>query len=138
MDATTFYIEKEIKSEKNAIKSIEPLLYEIKDKFNIEDKLFYNILIAVTEAVNNAVFHGNDNKSGKKVFISIRYSERIIDISITDQGPGFDPEQLADPREPGNLLKSSGRGVFLIKQLANSYEFISGATGTTVKISFII
>src|SRR3990170_2645295 len=119
MNEINFKIEKEIKSEKNAIKSIEPLLYEIKNKFNIEDKLFYNIVIAVTEAINNAVFHGNSNKPGKKVLISITSSQRNIDISIADQGDGFDPEKLGDPREPDNLLKSSGRGVFLIKQLAN-------------------
>lgn len=138
MNGTSYNIEKELKSDKNAIKSMEPLLYEIKNRFNIEDEVFYNILIAVTEAINNAVFHGNKNKPGKKIFISIAVTDGVIEISIADEGDGFKHENLADPRKPENLLKSSGRGVFLIKQLAQSVDFITGKNGTTVKMKFIV
>jgi serine/threonine-protein kinase RsbW len=97
---------------------------------------YYNVLIAVTEAVNNAIIHGNKLNPQKKVTITLIVSQNDITVEVLDQGDGFDPENVADPREAENLLKENGRGVFLIKQLTTTSEISSGIGGTKVKMTF--
>jgi serine/threonine-protein kinase RsbW len=129
-------IQKELNSERNAIKMVEPYFFELKDELKIKDELFYNMLIAVTEAVNNAIIHGNQCNPQKIVNIQIEVINRDITVIISDEGSGFDPDKVADPREPENLLKANGRGVFLIKELAENYQFDITQFGTTVKMNF--
>ena len=74
--------------------------------------------VAVRESVINAIKHGNANDEGKHVhveFTPIEDAPPGIAIRVRDEGPGFDPESLPDPLAPENLLKSSGRGIFLIR-----------------------
>ena len=74
--------------------------------------------VAVRESVINAIKHGNANDEQKRVFVEftpLASSDRGIAIRVRDQGPGFDPETLPDPLAPENMLKSSGRGIFLIR-----------------------
>ena len=97
---------------------------------------YYNILIAVTEAFNNAIIHGNKCNNDKKVGFDIIADEESIQIVIKDEGKGFNPDNLADPREPENLMKDSGRGVFLIKELSDECDFMHTSTGTSVKMVF--
>src|SRR5438105_14319767 len=76
------------------------------------------ISVAIRESVINAIKHGNRNDASKRVFVEFETtSEQApeLTIRVRDQGEGFDPEQLADPLAPENLLKSSGRGIFLIR-----------------------
>jgi serine/threonine-protein kinase RsbW len=86
--------------------------------------------VAVREAVVNAVKHGNKNDSAKKVVVEFTTSPNAdpneITIRVEDQGEGFDPETLADPLAPENLLKSSGRGIFLINGLMDDVQFADG------------
>lgn len=129
-------IQKELNSERNAIKRIEPYFFELKDELKIKDELFYNMLIAVTEAVNNAIIHGNKCNPQKIVNIQIEVVNREITVMISDEGNGFDPNSVADPREPENLLKANGRGVFLIKELTENYHFDIDKLGTKVTMNF--
>jgi serine/threonine-protein kinase RsbW len=115
---------------------VEPYFFELKDELKIKDELFYNMLIAVTEAVNNAIIHGNKCNPQKIVNIQIEVINRDITVIISDEGSGFDPNNVADPREPENLLKANGRGVFLIKELTENYQFDITQFGTTVKMNF--
>ena len=128
----------ELTSEKTSIKAVEPLLADFKQLASIDDEKYYNILIAVTEAVNNAIYHGNDCDVNKKVSIYAEYKSDELIISVTDQGGGFDPQDVADPRDPENLLKDSGRGVFLIKELSSDYRFIPIPGGMMVTMKFKI
>jgi len=134
-----FYFSKKIKlkSEKGCVKKIEPLLFEVKDKLNIKDEKFYNMLIAVSEAVNNAIIHGNKCSVDKFVIVNIEVKNKEILIEVQDEGAGFNPDLIEDPRKPENLLKINGRGVFLIKELATSYKFIKTSKGTIVKMRFV-
>jgi len=82
--------------------------------------------VAVRECVINAVTHGNQSDSGKRVFVEF-HSDRLRDlpeltISVRDEGDGFDPQHLADPLAPENLLKSSGRGIFLIRSFMDDVQ----------------
>ena len=72
------------------------------------------ISLAVREVVANAVFHGNAGDAGKKVSLAVEVREKGIVICVRDEGQGFDPDSLPDPRDPANLLLDHGRGVFLV------------------------
>ena len=91
--------------------------------------------IAVTEIVNNAIHHGNKNVKEKKVFIDIFIYPSKLEAHIKDEGQGFDPDQIGDPLDPQNLMKESGRGIFLIKKLTDSLEFNFSNSGTEIIIS---
>src|SRR5262245_63965471 len=76
------------------------------------------ISVAIRESVINAIKHGNRNDSSKRVFVEFETVKKDVpelSIRVRDQGEGFEPEEVADPLAPENLLKSSGRGIFLIR-----------------------
>jgi len=82
-----------------------------------EDSIHW-VSVAVRESVANAIKHGNKNDAGKKVFVEFDgtfHTARELSIRVRDQGEGFDPQEVADPLAPENLLKGSGRGIFLIR-----------------------
>ena len=81
-----------------------------------EDALHW-VGVAVRESVINAIKHGNQNDASKRVFVEFETHAAVPELSIRvrDQGAGFEPEEVADPLAPENLLKSSGRGIFLIR-----------------------
>lgn len=72
------------------------------------------ISLAVRESVANAVFHGNGCDAAKKVALAVELRDGGLVICVRDEGKGFDPESLPDPRDPGNLMRERGRGVFLV------------------------
>jgi len=127
-----------LNSEANIIKKIEPFFYKIKDNLKVKDDIFYNMLVAITEGLNNAIMHGNKSQSEKKIYFKATLENDIITVLIKDEGKGFNPELVADPREPENLMKSHGRGVFLIKHLASSYKYTFNSDGTTLEMIFKI
>jgi len=129
-------IQTELASEQNSIQQVEQYIYELRDKISISDEKFYNILIAVTEAVNNAIIHGNKYSPDKIVDFSLRATDQEVTLIVIDQGDGFDPEQVSDPRTPENLFKEHGRGVFLIRQLADSVEYSDG--GRCISLGFFL
>ena len=82
----------------------------------LDDDSVHWVGVAIRESVINAIKHGNKNDSGKRVFVEFDADAgAALNIRIRDQGPGFDPERVADPLAPENLLKASGRGIFLIR-----------------------
>jgi serine/threonine-protein kinase RsbW len=84
----------------------------------LDEDALYGVSVAVRESVINAILHGNGNDKDKRVFIEfapIDGDPQGIAISVRDQGPGFDPATLADPLTPENLMKPSGRRIFLIR-----------------------
>ena len=91
--------------------------------------------IAVTEIVNNAIHHGNINNKEKKVYINIRIVKSKLEASIKDEGNGFNPDQIGNPLDPQNLMKESGRGIFLIKQLTDSLDYNFSDNGTEIIIT---
>ncbi len=107
----------------------EKLIDEACQKHNVHESHYGNILIALTEAVNNAIHHGNRLDPSKQVTLGYEVKGDKIVFVVSDQGPGFDFENLPDPTDPENIEKPHGRGVFLMRALADSVEFSdSGAT----------
>ena len=116
------------------IRMIESFIDNAREKFHLNDDIYGNIMIAITEAVNNAIKHGNSFDSSKNISISLTLDESRIKFRIEDEGPGFDYDHLPDPTAPENLEKPGGRGIFLMKHLSDEVEFIDG--GRIVELSF--
>jgi serine/threonine-protein kinase RsbW len=112
----------------------EKLVDDVCKKFSVDEDYYGNILIAVTEAVNNAINHGNKQNPDKKVHLDFIERGDRLSFSVQDEGEGFDHEALPDPTDPENLEKISGRGVFLMKHLADEVEF--SENGTKVEMIF--
>jgi serine/threonine-protein kinase RsbW len=124
----------EIPSLSENIRMIESFIDNAREKYHLNDDIYGNIMIAVTEAVNNAIKHGNQNNSRKNVSLALALEEGVIKFRVEDEGNGFDYEHLPDPTSPENLEKPGGRGIFLMKHLADEVAF--GEKGKVVELSF--
>lgn len=113
---------------------VENLIDEICEELNVSEEHYGNILISMTEAVNNAMVHGNKLDPEKQVVVKVKTDETSIHFTITDQGPGFDYDNLPDPTAPENIEKPNGRGVFLMKNLADECSFEEN--GRIVELEF--
>jgi len=117
------------------ISLVEKLINEICAAYGISEDHYGNILVAVTEAVNNAIQHGNKLDPGKRVNLAFLAGDKSLSFEVTDQGPGFDFKNLPDPTNPENIEKPNGRGVFLMRHLADKVEFYDD--GRTVHLDFM-
>jgi serine/threonine-protein kinase RsbW len=116
------------------IRMIESFIDNAKEVFHLDDDIYGNIMIAVTEAVNNAIKHGSHNNSSKNVVLSLTIDQSTIKFRVEDQGTGFNFENLPDPTSPENIEKPGGRGIFLMKHLSDEVDFKEG--GRVVELSF--
>ena len=126
----------QIPSMSDNIRIIESFIDNAKEKFQLNDDIYGNIMISVTESVNNAIKHGNQNISSKNVSISLLLNESQLKFKIEDEGKGFDFHNLPDPTAPENIEKPGGRGIFLMKHLAD--EVIFSENGSVVELIFYI
>lgn len=115
---------------------VESLIDKICKEHKIQEDFYGNILIGVTEAVTNAIQHGNLNDVSKKVTVSYLINDKKLTFVIRDEGKGFSFADLPDPTSPENIEKESGRGIFLIKSLADEVSFENN--GNKVIVSFFI
>lgn len=102
---------------------VEKCINSILDYEEVDERLFGNVLIAVTEGFTNAVVHGSQNDNSKEVKIAYTSSNKDLAFSIKDQGSGFNYKDIPDPTKPENLEKPNGRGVFLISSLSDELKF---------------
>ena len=136
MEAIEASKELEIYSKSENISLVEQLVDEVCEQNKVNEDYYGNILIAITEAVNNAIVHGNQNNPDKKIKINVESVQPGLKFQISDEGTGFDFDDLPDPTDPENLDKPNGRGVFLMRHLADEVEFYE--KGQTVELSFNI
>ena len=113
---------------------LEPFINELKQWADINDEDSSRIMLSLSEAVNNAIIHGNNKNPEKQVVVHSALDEenRILTISVQDEGEGFDPEEIPDPLKEENLLNESGRGVYLIRQYADELQFSEGGSKATI------
>jgi serine/threonine-protein kinase RsbW len=116
------------------IRIVESFIDNTKDVYDINDDIYGNIMISVTEAVNNAIKHGNKEVPEKKVTLALSFKENAVSFAIEDQGEGFDYNKLEDPTAPENIDKPGGRGIFLMRHLADEVHFANG--GRSVELIF--
>ena len=100
----------------------------------IEADKQYEILLSLSEAVTNAIRHGCRQNEAKKITITIEKNLSAFCMTVKDTGDGFDPNKLPDPTHDERLLQPSGRGVFLLRSLADElrFDFSSGTCVTAV------
>lgn len=113
---------------------LESFIDQVKDAENVGDDVYGNIIISMTEAVNNAIIHGNECDPNKEVTVSYRREGNKLIFTVTDTGGGFDFNNLPDPTDPENLEKLTGRGVFLMSQLSDLLVFSD--SGSSVEMHF--
>jgi|TARA_B110000211_G_scaffold231356_1_gene292800 serine/threonine-protein kinase RsbW len=101
----------------------ERMIESVCAEFSVGEEHYGEILISLTEAVNNAVVHGNKLDSNKMVSVDFTVDGDDMVFRVTDEGPGFDFENIPDPTSPENLEKPNGRGVFLMRSLADVCDF---------------
>lgn len=111
-------------SKPTAIKSVENFVSQVAIKYDIQPDKFPNILISLTEAVNNAILHGNKRDQEKFVDIQLKETSKGLCFEVTDEGAGFNPKSIPDPTLEENLDCCGGRGVFLMKELSDEINFI--------------
>ena len=121
-------------SEANSLLSLESWINSICDGYKISVELYGNILIALSEAVNNAIIHGNKNQKERKAHVVSKIEKEKIVFTVSDEGKGFDFTQLPDPTLPENIEKPQGRGIFLMKHLSDGVVFEE--PGNKVEITF--
>ncbi len=126
----------EIKSDIASISEVEALIDKVCADHEVSEDLYGNILIAVTEATNNAIVHGNCKDLDKKVCLNVDRVEGDIVFTVVDEGNGFNYDSLPDPTAPENIEKPDGRGIFLMKNLSDKIEFLEN--GSKVNITFVL
>jgi len=125
-----------IPSKLDQIKQVEQFVERLKETWNLPEDVYGNAMITVTEAVNNAIKHGNEQDPGKSVELEAVYSTQRLKVKVSDEGSGFDPDELSNPLEEDNLLKDSGRGVFIMRQMADDVTFEDN--GSTVILTYTL
>jgi serine/threonine-protein kinase RsbW len=108
---------------------------EVLNRLGVSEDALFGIDMAVREAVTNAVIHGNRQDENKTVDVTLKSSPDAVEISVHDQGPGFNPEEVPDPTAAENILKSSGRGIFFMRTFMDEVDWlIRPGGGTTVRM----
>lgn len=126
----------QLASKHESITLLETLIEEIADKYKVEDDTFANMMTCLNEAVINAIIHGNKLVEDKKVIVNADVQAKRIIWTITDEGEGFDYNNLPDPTADENLESLTGRGVFILKHLAD--QCIFNTKGNEVELHFKI
>jgi serine/threonine-protein kinase RsbW len=102
----------------------EKLIDDVFAEYNVKEDYYGELLIAMTEGVNNAIVHGNKMDPSKQVTLTFDViDDKLMRFTVEDEGPGFDYTNLPDPTSPENIEKPHGRGVFLMRKLADNCEF---------------
>lgn len=117
-----------------SISRIETFLHRVNRTLRLDEILFNKLMISVTEAVNNAIVHGNKLNPARKVFVTCEVLPGWLVVLVDDQGRGFKPEQVGNPLRRENLLKESGRGIFLMRTLMDKVEFETSRSGMQVRL----
>jgi serine/threonine-protein kinase RsbW len=123
-----------INSDIEKLKIVETLVDTLSKKLGVSDEVYGKILISTVEAVNNAILHGNKGDRNKMVTVIMSADGNVLDITVTDEGEGFEYGNLPDPTDPKNIENLHGRGVFLMRRLADAIEYNS--SGNEVKMRF--
>ncbi len=113
----------EIESDPNNLITVEEFVNYFCKDVHLPDEKLTNVLLAVTEATTNAIIHANKCDKNKKVTIDASVENSKLIIKIKDEGEGFDPDNIPDPTEPENLLKDSGRGIYLMRVYMDDLQY---------------
>ena len=123
-----------LSSSPKSIGRVEGFLKKIDRSVHLDEIQFHKLMVSLTEAVNNAMVHGNHSDPSRKVSLTCELLPGWLLMIVNDQGKGFKPEDVGNPLKKENLLKESGRGIFLMRTLMDRVEFESQRTGMDVRL----
>ena len=133
-DSTTSRVSFTLDSTLDTVNRLELEAEQFAQRAGFEEDEIPNIAMAVREAAVNAVLHGNNYDSGKQIHAVFESNGDSLIIKIADQGPGLDPETVPDPLSPENILRGSGRGIFLIRAFMDEVHFRQTHPGTELTL----
>lgn len=124
-----------IPSQEEFLPDVDSFVEGILRGYGTEETTIADIAICVTELVNNSIIHGNKSNPDKEVVVEIEKSDSMVEITVTDEGSGFDVRHLKNPIDEENLLKEVGRGIFIVRSLMDRVDIEFPAHGTRVRIA---
>lgn len=127
-----------IESNISNIQIVEKAIDETTSEIGISEESYGKILVSTLEAVNNAILHGNGSNPDKFVNIEISFNDVELKIKVTDEGPGFVPEEIPDPTRPENIESLNGRGVFLMSHLSDKIKYSKKGNSVTMRFKNIL
>ena len=133
MAGNNFFLE--IESNPNNLITVEEFVNYFSKELNLDESKLSGLLLAVTEAVTNAIIHANKCDETKMVQMNVVKEDGKLTITIKDEGKGFDPSKVPDPTSPENLLKDSGRGLYLMKIYTDELKYNVTPTGTVLIVN---
>jgi serine/threonine-protein kinase RsbW len=120
------------------LRIVENAIDEATNEIGISQDSYGKILVSALEAVNNAILHGNKSDPEKTVDIEIEFKSNELRIKVTDQGPGFNPENVPDPTIPENIEALNGRGIYLMSHLADKIKYSKKGNAVTMTFKNIL
>ena len=116
------------------IRRVEGFLKKVNRAAHLDEIQMHKMMVSLTEAVNNAIIHGNKSDQAKKVYVRCELLPGWLVVFVNDEGIGFQPDKVRNPLRKRNLMRESGRGVFLMKTLMDKVEFEMGSSGAQVAL----
>lgn len=120
----------EIESDPNNLITVEEFVHYFATEAGLDEEKISNLLLCITEAITNAIIHAHKKDKSKIVKIDVTTDNEEIKIVVKDQGKGFDPSKIPDPTHPDNLLKDSGRGLYLMRIFLKELSYNITPSGT--------
>lgn len=125
----------QLNAELSSLNLLESFIDRIREQYQLNDEVYANVTACLNEACVNAIVHGNKLQAELKVYINLEViNGRKLVFTVSDEGEGFDYQDLPDPTAPDNLEKETGRGVFIIRRLAD--QCIFNSKGNQVELHF--
>ena len=123
-----------LSSTMESVTEVEAAADRLAEEAGVDEDNRFHIAMAVREAAVNAVLHGNEYDPSKKIAVSLENTGSALIFTIADQGRGVDPETLPDPLAPENLLRGTGRGIFLMRSFMDEVHFRQLHPGTELTL----
>jgi len=133
-DSTTNRSSMTLESELSSVDPVETKAEQLAREAGFDDDTSSQIAMVAREACINAILHGNKRDPAKKVQVNFELNDEALRISIADEGPGLDPDSIPDPLAPENILRSSGRGIFLMRAIMDEVHFHQLDPGTEIEM----
>ena len=133
-DSTTSRVSLTLSSSLESVDTVEQTAEDFAARAGFDEDTVPNIAMAVREATVNAVLHGNAYNPAKRITVSFEANSDALVVRVIDQGPGLDPSNLPDPLAPENILRGSGRGIFLIRAFMDEVHFRQLHPGTELTL----
>lgn len=131
LDVTSETTELRFPSRIEAVDKAATAVSEFLNHVGVGDDVAFGVDMAVREAVTNAVVHGNKLDDAKVVAVKLRNTPEALEISVHDEGAGFNPNDVPDPTEDENLLRTSGRGIFFMRNFMDEVNWSADPNGGT-------